>query len=221
MTAPLFAFPPQAAFDRVLPKNKIYEHARPSNAVRALFVSHVDQIIWRYKLSPETVNLPARVGVPEIEVLEILLKTSQLDESILCCIDKAIPFPILFQIRHEDRIRMVATYKRPSELDARKWITSLYFASDWVPAGRKRVAMPIALDLGGLYEQLIRELLPFPPHKGEPLRAQVERLAQLRSLQADCKKLELRLRKEKQFNRKVELNARLRTLKSELNSLAN
>src|SRR6185369_3562675 len=93
----LFAWPPQAAVGRVLHKNKIYDHARPTATVRALFVAQVEQITWAYKLAPETVNLSVKPGVPEIEVFEVVLKTPEIDGAVLRCIDKAIPFPILFE----------------------------------------------------------------------------------------------------------------------------
>ena len=53
MTAVLFDYPKKAAFGRVLPKNKIYEHGSPSAAVKQLFVRQVEQIVWQYKLAPE------------------------------------------------------------------------------------------------------------------------------------------------------------------------
>ena len=59
MTAVLFDYPKNAAFGRVLPKSKIYEHGSPSAAVRQLFVRQVEQIVWQHKLAPETVNLKA------------------------------------------------------------------------------------------------------------------------------------------------------------------
>ena len=93
MSHALFHYPKQAAFERVLPKNKIYVHAKPSSALRKQFVRQVDKIVWQYKLSPETVNLPARPGVPEIQIFAIALKTPELSEDVLRCIDQAIPFP--------------------------------------------------------------------------------------------------------------------------------
>lgn len=51
------------------------------------------------------------------------------------------------------------------------------------------------------------------------LKAQVERLGLLRSKQNECRKMEARLQKEQQFNRKVELNAQLRALQAELEKL--
>ena len=56
----LFAYPKQAEFGRVLPKNKIYEHSGANTRLKDLFVEQVDQIVWRYKLAPETINLVHR-----------------------------------------------------------------------------------------------------------------------------------------------------------------
>jgi hypothetical protein len=47
-------------FGRILPKNKIYEHASPgSPMLKALFVEQGEQIFWQYKLATETIK-PAR-----------------------------------------------------------------------------------------------------------------------------------------------------------------
>ncbi|NJO33870.1 MAG: DUF4391 domain-containing protein, partial [Rhodospirillales bacterium] len=51
MTAAFFDYPKAAAFGRVVPKSRIYEHAGASTALRDLFVTQVDQIVgstsWR------------------------------------------------------------------------------------------------------------------------------------------------------------------------------
>jgi len=219
MSGALFAYPKQAEFNRVLPKSKIYEHARPSRSVRERFVAEIDQIVWKYKLSPETVNLSARPGVPEIEVFSVSLRTGDLSESVLRTIDKAIPFPIFFELSHGERIKSTAAFKRPSDADSAKWVVDAYFETAWQPVDLPRASIPVALDLLGLYEQCLRRTIPFPALPGESLKAQVERINSIRGKQAECRKLEARLQQEKQFNRKVELNRELRTLKNELNSL--
>ncbi len=215
----LFQFPAQATFGRLLPKNKIYEKARPSSSVRELFVSQVSQITWQYKLAPETINLPARAGVPEIEVFDIALKGKELDERVLACIDKAIPFPLIFQLYADGKVQLKATYKRPSDADASKWVVSDYFSSDWLPINCARQSLPMALDMAGLYELLLRTLLPLPARAGEALRDQVARMEAARKKQVECDKLEAAVLNEKQFNRKVEMNAILRGLKNQLEQL--
>lgn len=216
----LFNFPAQARVARVVPKSKIYEHGPANSALRDKFVSQVEQITWAYKLAPETINLPARGGVAEIQVFDIVQKAPALDEDVLRTIDRAIPSPIIFQLHHEQRTRMVAAFKRPSEADASKWVIDGYFAGDWLPVDTARQPLPVALDLYGLYEQLLRSLLPNPARPGESLPEQLQRLNRLRSLQKEHAKLEARLHKEKQFNRKVVLNAQLRNIQNEITDLS-
>jgi len=215
----IFAYPNQAEFNRVLPKSKIYEHGTPSRAVRDCFVSQVNQIVWQYKLAPETINLPARPGVPEIEIFSIDLKTADLNIEVLRCIDKAIPLPIFYNVNFDGRTKIVAAYKRPNDADASRWVVGDYFESQWMPSNSERSALPVALDMAGLYEQMLRQLMPFSARSSEAIKDQVERLAQLRSKQTEYTKLEARLLKEKQFNRKVEINAQLRSIKTDIASL--
>lgn len=215
----LFAYPPKAEFGRVLPKSKIYEHARPSRSVRQAFVDEVDQIVWSYKLAPETINLPARPGVPEIQVFTISLRTDSISETILRTIDKAIPFPIIFELSYGSRIQSWAAYKRPSDADSSKWVVDAYFETVWEKADVHRDPLPVALDLAGLYEHVLRRLIPLPAWEGESLKALVERVGMVRIKEAECCKLESRMKQEQQFNRKVELNQALRALKSELANL--
>ena len=219
-----FIFPAAALVNRVLPKSKIYEHGKPSRTVRDCFVAQIHQIVWHYKLAPETINLLSRPSVPEIEIFAIDLKTADVSEDVLRCIDKAIPLPIFYNLSFEGRTTTVAAYKRPSDADAGRWVVDAYFASPWLPAqadSRSKHApqpapLPLALDMAGLYEQMLRRLMPLPARAGETLKNHVERLTQLRGKQNEHSKLEARLHSEKQFNRKVEKNTELRTLKSEI-----
>lgn len=215
----LFSFPESAAFWRVLPKNKIYEHGNPSAAVRQLFVRQVERIVWQYKLAPETINLKPSRTVPEIQIFSILLKGEELKTEVLRCIDLAIPFPIIFELRRDERVRPIAAFKRPSEADAGKWVVSEYFEGCWTAADTERKPLPMALDLGTLYNHLLTSLMPYPPWPGEDLQTQVERMERIRLGQRELERCEARLRKERQFNRKVAINAELRDLKQELEGL--
>lgn len=219
MSSALFSYPKQAAFNRVLPKSKIYDYAKPSRSVRERFVAEVDKIVWKYKLAPETINLPARPSVPEIQVFEVFQRTEELNASILRTIDKAIPFPIFYELIHNSKIKCAAAYKRPNDSDSTKWVVDAYFETDWFADDKPREALPVALDLASLYEQILRRLIDLPARRDESLKDHVARINTIRSKQADRMKLERRLEQEKQFNRKVELNHELRTITNELDSL--
>lgn len=219
----LFAYPKQAEFGRVLPKNKIYEHSGANTRLKDLFVEQVEQIVWRYKLAPETINLSAKPGVPEIQVFAVQLKTAELHHDVLRCIDGAVQFPIIFELTQcqgaEARTQVVAAYKRPSEADAASWVCSGYFESGWMPASTERAPLPLALDLGGLYEQMLQRLVPIAARSHEPLRDLIVRTERVMAKRREIEKTEARLAKEKQFNRKVEINSTLRQLKTDLEQM--
>lgn len=215
----LIAYPKQAAFGRVLPKNKIYEHARANTRLKDLFVKQVEQIVWQYKLAPETINLPTRPGVPEIQIFSIQLKTPELSLDVLRCIDSVVQYPIIFELIFDGQTQGIAAYRRTNEADASRWVLSDYFASEWLPLNSERTVMPVALHLGGLYEQLLHRLIPLSARPQETLAALVERVVQVQAKQREIEKAEKQLAKEKQFNRKVELNAMLRTMKRELKEM--
>lgn len=219
MTTTLFEYPRKAAFGRVLPKSKIYERGSPSTATKELFVRQVEQIVWQYKLAPETINIKGTASVPEIQVFSVALKGGELKPEVLRCIDQAIPFPLFFELRYDGKVRPVAAYKRPSEADSAKWGISEYFEGDWVSADTPRKTLPMVFDLEALYGHLLMPLMPYPARPGESLQTRVERMERIRLKLRELERCEVRLRKEKQFNRKVAINADLRDLKQELEDL--
>jgi len=130
-----------------------------------------------------------------------------------------MPRPMLFNLRFECRTQAVAAFKRPSETNASQWVVGDYHASPWQADSLARPGLPMALDLEGLYEQLIRQHLSVPARQGETLQEQLDRLAELHSKQLDANKLLHRMAKEKQFNRKVMMNAELRNLQQSIDKL--
>ncbi len=223
MTGGLFDYPQKAAFGKVLPKSKIFSFTKPGRRIRDLFAREVSQIVWRFKLAPETTNIPAGPGVPEIQVFGIELKPDidELSEAIVECVDKSIAFPIFYEVSRSGggKVKVLAAYKRPNETDSSKWVVREYFATGWLRANTRREVLPVAMDLAGLYEMMLRPMIPLPPKAGELLQDLVERHHTSMIKRRECKQLEAALKRERQFNRKVELNAQLRTARAEYDSL--
>lgn len=237
-TTPLYDWPRAAAFGRVIPKNKIYEHAGANTALKDLFVREVDQIVWSHKLAPETVNLTATKQVAEIQVFRITARTATLNAQVLRAIDKAIPFPLIFEVAHGGRVRLAAAYKRPSEADSARWVVGDYFEGDWQPEKAPRAPLPVALNMAGLYERLLEPLVagqtarlapgmgeapqtPFTPATDKSVTLE-ERIAQAEAIKAQAREVErikARLAREKQFNKRVAINAELRAAKQHLERL--
>ncbi|MEY8880328.1 DUF4391 domain-containing protein [Donghicola sp. XS_ASV15] len=232
----LYDWPRAAAFGRVIPKNKIYEHAGANTQLKDLFVREVDQIVWSHKLAPETVNLPATKQVAEVQVFRITLRTATPDMLVLRSIDKAIPFPLIFELVHGGRIRTAGAYKKAGGADGTRWMVREYFQSAWQLEDTAREPLPVALTMGALYERLLEPLVAgrtaqLVPGYGEKAQtgfagpepeARVtleERIAQTEAIERQTRevaRIKARLGREKQFNRRVGINAELRAAKQEL-----
>lgn len=215
----MFIYPAKAEFNRLLPKIKIYANAKPSKSIKEMFISQISEIVWKYKLSPDTTNLPARDGFTEIQVLDIILKEPELNPEVLQVIDKAIPYPIFFRLGYEERVKGVAAFKRPAADGSGAWVIEEYFESAWTDASTPARHLPIALDLKSLYEQMLFAYIDVPPCEGEALESLVERVRLIRKCRRELKAVEAKMGSEKQFNRKVEMNAKVRSLQYQLTAL--
>jgi hypothetical protein len=188
--------------------------------VKELFVSQVAEIVWAHKLSPETLRLPARPGVPEILVFDLHLKGGELDEDVLQAIDRAIPFPLFHRLHAESGIAFSAAYKRPSEADAHQWVTGARFTTPFARPPAAYPPLPVALDLGHLYAALFAPLLPLPARSGEDLPSHIARCEVFLRLRRQIDQLTAKLHRERHFARKVELNQQLKPLQAEAAALS-
>lgn len=205
----LYNFPDSTALKRVVPKSRIYDHAGATTALKNRFVKEVDQITWAYKLAPETLNLPASKSTFEVQVFRVALKVSAVSDDVLKAIDKAIPFPIIFELHHDGQIQVVAAHKRPSEADSAKWVTSAHLRGEWVDQGTPRQPLPVALNIGKLYEQILANLMPIETDAGEDMATRLARVEAIKAKERDIARLETKLQRETQFNIKVGLHGQL------------
>ena len=223
----LYKFPQQAKVDRLIPKNKFYEQGKANTKIEQLFVNQVENIRWAYKLASSTIHLQDQEDLKEIQIFRVKSRVEDLDVSILSFIDKLILTPIIFEVVYQDKVKVVATYKRLNQADKTKAVVGQYYASDWLEDA-DRVELPLYLKLADLYEHFIAQILPIALSKDQEndnesfsIELQLQKSQQLESLQKQLDKLKSKLRTEKQFNRKVELNNQIRLLGAQLDKLRN
>ena len=223
----LYKFPQQAKVDRLIPKNKFYEQGKANTKIEQLFVDQVENIRWAYKLASSTIHLQDQEDLKEIQIFRVKSRVEDLDVSILSFIDKLILTPIIFEVVYQDKVKVVATYKRLNQADKTKAVIGQYYASEWLE-DHDRIELPLYLKLADLYEHFIAQILPIASSKDQEnddesvsIELQLQKSQQLESLQKQLDKLKSKLRTEKQFNRKVELNKHIHALESDLNKLVN
>ena len=216
----MLGLPKSTEFNRRIPKQKFYENLTISSALKRIFVEQIRVIWWRNKIAPATMNLAAGEAVTEIEVFEVCLSAPQLDEAVLRQIDKEIPYHILFLLEYEGKYQAWTAYKEAAGSGTNAFKVGSYYHTDWM----EEAALPLkldGLDTDRVYENFVRQIagetLTFGA--GETLKESVERDKRRQELQKQIAALQVKVRRERQLNKQVQLNAELKRLKKKLEEL--
>lgn len=217
----MLGFPKPTEFNKRIPKQKFYENIDITPALKRFFVEQIRLIYWRNKLAASTLNLAVGEAVTEVEVFEVRLNTSQLDEAVLRQIDKEIPYHILFILTCEGKAQAWIGYKEAAASGSNAFKVSRYYHTDWVPEDELRFRVD-GLNMDAVYESLVRQIAggALQADSGESLQASVERDETRRQLEKQIAALERKMRKEKQLNRRMEINAELKRLRKEISVIS-
>lgn len=213
----MLGFPVSTDFNKRIPKQKFYDKIDVPAVVKRVFMEQIRLIYWRNKLAPTTLNLSEGDAVTEIEVFELILNAPRLDEVVLRLIDKEIPYHILFILTFEGKAQAWIGYKEATSGNAFK--VNRYYHTEWAPENELSFMID-GLNMDAVYESLVRQVAGeiLHSHSGESLKSAVERDEERRRLEKQIAALENQIHKEKQLNRKMELNAELKKLKKELSN---
>ena len=195
----MIALPKSTEFNKRIPKQKFYENIEISSPVKKMFSEQVKNIYWRNKIATSTMNLAEGKEVQEIEIFEIMLNTSEINEVLLRQIDKAIPYHILFVLQYQDKYQAWISHKETGKTGAK------------------------VFKVNKVYENFVRQIAEErlgSGDSGESLKASIDRDIQRQALQKQIDCLLNKIRKEKQLNKQVELNTELKKLRKEMEAIA-
>ena len=216
----MLGLPKSTEFNRRIPKQKFYENLTVSLSLKRIFVEQIRVIWWRNKIAPATMNLATGEAVTEIEVFEVCLSAPKLDEAVLRQIDKEIPYHILFLLEYEGKYQAWTAYKEAAGSGTSAFKVGSYYHTDWM----KEAALPLksdGLNTDKVYENFIRQIAgeALTSGTGETLKESVERDTRRQELQKQIVALQVKVHRERQLNKQVQLNAELKRLKKKLEEL--
>lgn len=219
----MIGLPKSTEFNRRIPKQKFYENISVSLTLKRVFIEQIKVIYWRNKVTATTMNLAAGETVTELEVFEVKLNGQQLDESVLRQIDKEIPYHILFLLEYDGKYQAWTAYKEAAAFGSNAFKVGTYYHTDWLPETELPLKVE-GLSVDKVYENFVRQIagdaLRSEEGKTESLKESVERDNRRQELEKQVAALQTKVRKEKQLNKQVQLNAELKKLKNELEVLS-
>lgn len=217
----MLGFPKSTEFNKRIPKQKFYDNLTVSPPLKRSFVDQIRIIYWANKIAPSTLNLAEGKNVTEIEVFHIRLNQKTLDENVLKQIDREIPYHILFILEQDGRYKAVIGYKEAAGSGKAAFKVDRYYQTEWMPEEELPVHLD-GLNIDAVYENFVPQIAGDVLQAATPqesLKESVARDDRRDALQKQINKLQAKIRKEKQLNQQMEMNAELKKLRRELEEL--
>lgn len=201
----MMELPKECIVDKFIPKKIFYEKVSLSSNLKQEFVDKIDKIYWKYKISEDTLNISKTENVEEIEIFELTLKEKANCQNIIKVITRNIPYIILFEIYYNDEVQYAI--KHNDDIYFTNWNEKINFDFN-------------GIDLNVVYENIIRSVTNISEQSNN-IDTELEKGKKLKEVQKEIERLENKMKAEKQFNKKVELNKNILELKKQKEELSN
>lgn len=235
------ALPEAAYLGKRVYKKLFFDNADLSAADRRAFTDDIDRITWQYTLKPATLNVNAyrdeARDYPELAIIEAVLRTPGRAARLAELIHRAIPYPLFLVLINNDDFAVSTAHKRASKAESGIVVAEDLRITRWMHAAALNDVEQAFLDslavsslpqthYHALYAAWHQRVLALAcarlshafcvPTQAEHQAEQRERLAACRRLEGEIARLRAEIKKERRFNRQVELNTRIKGLEAEL-----
>lgn len=235
------ALPPDARVDQRVPKKLLTEQGAPTAADKRHIQEGIEELLWVAALKPTNIAVPAfRDDVREyleIAVLSASLRAGAKAARLVELIHRAIPYPLVLVAAHGDTVSVSLAHKRWSQGETGKVVIedvrrTAPFRADTPTAAEAAFLASLTVsglpsrDLFALYQGWIDRLAALeaaqitgtfaPPESAARASALRDGLDAHARLRRELAALRAQVKKEKQLNRRVELNLKIQMLEAQL-----
>ena len=232
--------PPSALVEQRVPKKLLLDHGAPTAADKRQIQDGIEEMVWVAALKPTNIGIPAFEDTVrqylEIAVVTVELRPAAKSPRLIELIHRAIPYPLVLATGQGGAVSLSLAHKRWSQGEAGKVVVEevrqAALNPEAPPAQESEFLASLAVsrlpsrDLFTLYDGMLARLAALeasritgtfaPPDSSEHASAVREGLDRHARLQRELDLLRARAAKEKQINRRVELNLEVKRLENEL-----
>jgi hypothetical protein len=233
--------PPDARVDQRVPKKLLLEQGAPTAADKRYLQDGVEEMVWVAALKPTNIGVPIfRDDVREyleIVVLTVMLRAAAKPPRLIELVHRAVPYPVVLVAEHGDAVSLSLAHKRWSQGEKGKVVIedvrrtapiqpAAPTAEEAAFLASLALASQPARDLYTVYQGWLDRVAALeaaqitgtfaPPETTDLASAMRDGLDAHAQLQRELAVLRAKAKKEKQINRRVELNLKIKRLEAEL-----
>lgn len=224
--------PDECKISRTVFKKMFYENAAISKGDKDLFVNSIDKVTWIYCLNQDNMNISAYTTEEreylEIEIMEVALSENKGIKRIAEIIMRSIPYPMLLIFSFEDKYQVWTAHQRFNLADNSKTTLEEPICTEWQDVDsnlwdRLNISSFRYTNFLDMYSDIVDAVAVFNAEKltkeeisGEEARELLRRNAEIDN---QITALRAELKKATEFNKKMEINMKIKKLESRKNGM--
>lgn len=233
--------PPEARVDARVPKKLLVEQGAPTSADKRAIQDGIDELQWLAACKPSTIGVPAFTDEAreylEIAVVACTFRPGAKAARLIELIHRAIPYPVLLLTADEQGIAVSVAHKRHAEREAGKVViervvSAVFQNTHQLNASERAFLQSLALakqrrrDLCTLYEGWLARIEALNAARltgafaasddASQVARRREALEAHSRLTREISGLRAKAAREKQLNRRVDLNLQIQHLEAEI-----
>jgi hypothetical protein len=235
--------PSSAMVEQRVPKKLLLENGAPTAADKRRLQDGIEEVAWVAALKPINIGVPAfkddEREYLEIAILTVLLRPSAKVARIAELVHRAIPYPLVLLAEQGETVTLSLAHKRWSQGETGKVVVDdvrgVAFNPEALSSHEAAFLASVAIarlparDLFTLYDGMLARLVALDaaritgafaaPVTGEDASALCAALDRHARLKRELELVRTQAAKEKQINRRVELNLARKGLEEEIGRL--
>lgn len=222
-------------------KKLFHENAKLGITDKKAFREDIDTVTWKYTLKPSTIPIQAyedsQREYHEVAILQVDLKTINRTNRIAEIIHRAIPYPVVVVFSYKTMCAISLAHKRFSQAEKGAIVADDFIMTDWIDLSAPTTLQQAFIEsitfadlpnahFFALYSALMNRLVALECARlsgkynletstmGK--QARHDRLALCHDIENQIAGIKVAIKKETQFNQKVDLNTKLKALEKQL-----
>lgn len=230
MTLNFLNVPTESIYRQFIPKKQFYSHGDLTTAEKNLFVNNIERLTLYAQLTRANTNIPVykddQRTYEEVTVFLLELRSKENLQRIVRIIMETIPYPMILVAKNLTDYSFYGAHQRDNLVDRNKIILEEVYHTDFISEDHEFIQKIDYKELNKmnfyqLYDDYIQQLINYNLKKRniKQIDNQAEVLAAIEEKEEQIQLLRNKIRKEKHFNKKMELNIQIKKLEKELTQM--
>lgn len=230
MTLINLGLPKESIYKQFVPKNQFYEHGNFNQSEKNVFTNCIKRITLYSQLTRENTNIAEYKDedktYKEIAVFLVELRKKDNIDKIAKLVMNSIPYPMILVERYEEEYIFYGANQRDNKLDKTKVILDKIYNTGFINEGSKFIEKInyknlSKIDLYKFYNDYIKAIINFNLEKRNigQVKDKEEILSKIEKLEEEMGLLENKMKKENQFNKKMDINMKIKNIEKQLKKM--